>query len=132
MVSKELMGILPSHAAVDILKAGLQKMADLAGFIAVPFDIWALFKQHILLTVLVCLIGRIVHRRYFSPLSSYPGPFLASFTRLWKVWSVYKGHAQEDCIRMHRKYGKLACSTKQTRVSQSLSILWMTNEHFLL
>lgn len=73
---------------------------------ALATDLWGLFKQHIHLLVLAFLIGRLIYRRYLSPLSSYPGPFLASLTRLWKVWVVSKGQTQEDFIRIHRKYGK--------------------------
>lgn len=81
-------------------------MVDPQAVLAVPFNLCTLFKQHILLSVLVLLLARLVNRRYFSPLSSYPGPFLASVTRLWKVWVVSKGQTQQDFIRMHRKYGE--------------------------
>lgn len=75
--------------------------------VAFVFNFWTMFKLHILGVALALLTGRLVYRRYFSPLSSYPGPFLASLTRLWKVWVVSKGQTQHEFIQLHRKYGKL-------------------------
>ncbi|GKT65505.1 pisatin demethylase [Colletotrichum tofieldiae] len=40
-----------------------------------------------------------------SPLRGYPGPFLASTTRLWKVLSTASRHTHLDHIALHRKYG---------------------------
>ncbi|GAP91391.1 putative cytochrome p450 oxidoreductase [Rosellinia necatrix] len=51
------------------------------------------------------LIGRMVYRRYATPLRSIPGPFLASCTRLWKVRSVISENTQWEHIELHRKYG---------------------------
>ena len=63
------------------------------------------FKRNIVVIVLVLLCLRGLTRRYASPLSRYPGPLLASFTRLWKVWSTYNGHTHSDHIELHKKYG---------------------------
>ena len=41
-----------------------------------------------------------------SPTRHIPGPFLARFTRLWYFYSVWKGQAEKDNIRLHRKYAK--------------------------
>ncbi len=32
---------------------------------------------------LISVLARCIYLRYFHPLSSYPGPFVASFTNLW-------------------------------------------------
>ena len=55
--------------------------------------------------LLTTLILRIAIKRYASPLRKYPGPFLASFSRLWKVLSTASGRTHLDHIALHRKYG---------------------------
>ena len=54
-----------------------------------------------------CLVLHFLRRRYLSPLRQYPGPFLASCTRLWKVFSVAGGHTELDKIRIHQIYGPI-------------------------
>ncbi|KAI1419717.1 cytochrome P450 [Xylaria sp. FL1777] len=51
------------------------------------------------------VIGRMVYRRYASPLRSIPGPFLASCTRLWKIRSTISENTQWEHVDLHRKYG---------------------------
>lgn len=53
------------------------------------------------------LLIRILSKRYLSPLRKYPGPFLASFSRLWKVRSVASGRTHLEHIDLHRKYGPI-------------------------
>ncbi|GAB7358283.1 hypothetical protein MBLNU230_g2357t1 [Neophaeotheca triangularis] len=50
---------------------------------------------------------RFLYRRYASPLRQYPGPFLASGSRAWKVISTYKGHTETDHINLHAHYGPI-------------------------
>ncbi|KAF9880386.1 cytochrome p450 oxidoreductase [Colletotrichum karsti] len=51
------------------------------------------------------LIGNILRTRYLSPLRRYPGPFVASTTRLWKVITTASGRSHLKHITLHRKYG---------------------------
>jgi hypothetical protein len=53
------------------------------------------------------LICRFAYYRYTSPLRQYPGPWLASGSRAWKVWSTYNGKTETDHIELHEKYGML-------------------------
>ncbi|KAI0449424.1 cytochrome P450 [Xylaria acuta] len=53
----------------------------------------------------VFFIGRMVYRRYASPLRSIPGPFLASCSRLWKIRSAISENSQWEHIDLHKKYG---------------------------
>ncbi|EAW15334.1 cytochrome P450 [Aspergillus clavatus NRRL 1] len=46
-----------------------------------------------------------VKRKYSTALRDIPGPFLASFSSLWKVYQVWKGHTEEEMIRLHKKHG---------------------------
>lgn len=56
-----------------------------------------------LLAVLLLTLG--VWRRYFSPISDIPGPFAASFTRLWHIQRMLKGDQNLELIRLHDKHG---------------------------
>lgn len=49
----------------------------------------------------------IVYCRFFHPFSSIPGPFLASFSRLWIGGSVSGGRAEHTQRELHAKYGHL-------------------------
>ncbi len=55
--------------------------------------------------LLTTLLLRAVYKRYASPLRKYPGPLLASTSRLWKVKSTASGRTHLDHIDLHRKYG---------------------------
>lgn len=70
-------------------------VSGLAGFI---LDNWAII-------ISAALVIRALYRRYVSPLRKYPGPFLASISRLWKVISTASSQTQFDHIRLHEKYG---------------------------
>ncbi|KUI56974.1 Pisatin demethylase [Cytospora mali] len=51
------------------------------------------------------IIVRALYRKYASPLRKYPGPWLASATRLWKLISAASTHTHLDHIELHKKYG---------------------------
>lgn len=61
--------------------------------------------RHFYLILIALFIARSIKRRYFNPLYKYPGPFLASISRSWKVLSTASGHTEHDFIAMHEKYG---------------------------
>jgi hypothetical protein len=48
-----------------------------------------------------------VYRRYFHPLSKYPGPFMASITRWWMVKEIFSGKHEEHIRKLHKKYGPI-------------------------
>lgn len=73
-----------------------------------------------LLTLLLAL--RFLKNRYASPLRHYPGPFLASGTRLWKLGVTWTTHQETAFINLHKKYGSLAPSSP-TPISRSHSLL---------
>ncbi|KAB5566561.1 benzoate 4-monooxygenase cytochrome P450 [Coniochaeta sp. 2T2.1] len=53
----------------------------------------------------VALLTLCIYRRYFSPISDIPGPFVASLTRLWHVRHILKGDQNLELIRLHDKHG---------------------------
>ncbi|KAI0023368.1 cytochrome P450 [Xylariomycetidae sp. FL0641] len=46
-----------------------------------------------------------IHRLYFSPLASLPGPVCASLTRLWHLFHIMKGDNNLATIALHQKHG---------------------------
>ncbi|ROW02698.1 hypothetical protein VSDG_01937 [Cytospora chrysosperma] len=55
--------------------------------------------------LLICIFTLLVRRIYFSPLSDIPGPFVASFTRLWHMHRILKGDQNLELIRLHDRHG---------------------------
>lgn len=51
------------------------------------------------------LFAHIVHRRYFHPLSKFPGPYVASITNWWKTYHVYKLDLHEAVLALHHTFG---------------------------
>lgn len=59
------------------------------------------------LLIVTLVLGFIVKRRYLSPLRRFPGPFWASVTRWWLVYSIYRGDHEKTMRRLHAKYGPM-------------------------
>ncbi|KAI1469876.1 cytochrome P450 [Daldinia caldariorum] len=68
---------------------------------------WEIFKEQWPLLIPLFIVLRILYRRYASPLREYPGPFLASFSRIWKVMSTVSEQTHLHHIELHRKYGPI-------------------------
>jgi len=48
-----------------------------------------------------------LYQRFFSPLASVPGPFWASFSRLWMTKHSWDGDMNHTMIALHKKHGNL-------------------------
>lgn len=59
----------------------------------------------LLILFLTLVFVTIIRRRYFTPLSHIPGPFLASFSRLWHMRYIIRGDQQMVLAKAHEKYG---------------------------
>ncbi|KAL7271917.1 hypothetical protein RUND412_005300 [Rhizina undulata] len=53
----------------------------------------------------VWLLGVVVYRVYFHPLSKYPGPFLAKITSLHALYYAFRGDRHLATYKAHKKYG---------------------------
>lgn len=69
--------------------------------------IWSrqLNTVQLLILFLALVFVTTIRRRYFSPLSHTPGPFLASFSRLWHMRYILRGDQQMVLAKAHEKYG---------------------------
>lgn len=54
---------------------------------------------------LACVASTIIYRIFFHPLRKIPGPFVASFTELWRTRRYFLGNWHQDILDLHRKYG---------------------------
>ena len=58
--------------------------------------------------ILLCSgLGFIVYQKFRPGLRSIPGPFLASFTDLWRFLAVYDSRFEVTLQALHDKYGDL-------------------------
>ncbi|KAH6634772.1 cytochrome P450 [Chaetomium sp. MPI-SDFR-AT-0129] len=78
-----------------------------------------LLTTHWPLLLLTALFFRALIRRYTSPLRKYPGPPLASITRLWKAASTASGRSHHHHIALHRKYNSRVIRIAPNEVSVS-------------
>lgn len=64
------------------------------------------FVGYVILITLSSTIYVLYHL-FFHRLSKFPGPFLASFTNLWKIYHVVVGDYERALLNLHRKYGQI-------------------------
>ncbi|KAI1878404.1 uncharacterized protein JN550_000586 [Neoarthrinium moseri] len=53
------------------------------------------------------IIGLVIYRLYFHPLSKYPGPFLAKVTDAYQLYHAWKGDRHLEFWRQHEIYGRV-------------------------
>lgn len=66
----------------------------------------ALLNSLIVLLLPASLLAYVVYQRFFHPLSSFPGPFLASLTDLWQVHQFLTLKQPYHLTELHKKYGQ--------------------------
>ena len=62
--------------------------------------------QTLLATAVTYELGWIFYCRYFHPLRFIPGPFLASFSRLWIILMTARGDMEKTERALHKKHGE--------------------------
>ncbi len=55
--------------------------------------------------VVTYLLGWIIYCRFFHPLRTIPGPFLASVSRIWVVFKTWRGDMEHTQRALHAKHG---------------------------
>lgn len=51
------------------------------------------------------IVALLVYRRFLSPISHVPGPYLGSLGRLWYTWQILKGHHSDTMVALHDELG---------------------------
>jgi hypothetical protein len=59
----------------------------------------------ILVQLVVIAFSLFVWRSYLSPLADIPGPFVASFSRLWHIRHIWIGDQNLQLQALHEKHG---------------------------
>ncbi|KAJ5729914.1 cytochrome P450 [Penicillium malachiteum] len=63
------------------------------------------------------IVSTAVHRLFFSPLSSFPGPKLAALSKLWGANEARHGRTTETLRALHKKYNAEIIRTGPNEVS---------------
>ena len=75
-----------------------------------------------------------LHNRFQKGLNKYPGPFLASFTDLWRLFVVWGRAPEKEHIRLHRKHGdvvRLGPNVLSFGTSAALKDIYGLNKGFI-
>ncbi|KAI0145157.1 cytochrome P450 [Xylariaceae sp. FL1272] len=60
----------------------------------------------LLSVVVIWTTGYVIYQRFFHPLASYPGPFIASLTDLWQVCEFSNFKQPYNLTDLHEEYGQ--------------------------
>lgn len=66
-----------------------------------------LVKAYPVPILLATLLVYALWNKFQPGLVSIPGPTVAAYTKYWRVYSVWRGHAHLDAIELHKKHGNL-------------------------
>lgn len=67
----------------------------------------ALLGSHPIPFLLIFVVLYLLWNKLQPGLVSIPGPAVAAYTKYWRVYSVWRGHAHLDAIELHKKHGNL-------------------------
>lgn len=66
-----------------------------------------LIFQYLVIATFVLILFSYLHSAFWTPLRKVPGPFLARFSRLYRLNLVRKGNAPENYRSLHQEYGPI-------------------------
>jgi hypothetical protein len=72
-------------------------MVDLLAALSLP--------RAVAIAASVVVLGVVVRRRYFSPISDLPGPFWGSVSLLWQLHKIFTKHTERATIDAHKRWG---------------------------
>lgn len=68
---------------------------------------WSWVKSHPWVTAIIILVADVIRTRYRKGLRQIPGPFVASFSNLWKIQAVWNENMHRENVRVHEDYGPI-------------------------
>ncbi len=75
-------------------------MSPTTSLASIPVEAW-------ILCLIALATARLLFFRYKKGFSKYNGPFLASFTDLWRVFHSYSNMHRPPMVDVHEKYGEI-------------------------
>lgn len=57
--------------------------------------------------LILLFAASLVRNKYKAGLRDIPGPPIAAYTKLWRLYDVWKGQAHWTAVRLHKQYGSL-------------------------
>ena len=70
-------------------------------------EILSLVLKHWILVFFGSAAIFLLRNKYYNGLSSYPGPWLASYTNWWRFFKVWQRDFEWTNIELHRKHGDI-------------------------
>jgi hypothetical protein len=74
---------------------------------AVTAQILGAVKSYPFHLIFAAFLVSLLWNKFHPGLYNIPGPTIASYTKLWRLIDVWKGHSELTAIQLHRKYGPL-------------------------
>ena len=69
--------------------------------------VWQHIQLHPWWTALTIVFTQVIVTRYRDGLRQVPGPFVASFSNLWKLRAVWNKNMHRENVRVHEDYGPI-------------------------
>ena len=102
-----------------------------------PSNIMLTAKQVIFGHPFVLVVGLLALSLFYNRLKpglrSIPGPPVAAYTKLWRLYDVWKGHAHMTAIDIHKQYGdvvRIGPNHVSIADPQMIPIIYATKENF--
>ncbi|OTA99734.1 hypothetical protein M426DRAFT_76178 [Hypoxylon sp. CI-4A] len=70
-------------------------------------EAWTWVKSHPWTTVISIILISLIRTRYRKGLRRVPGPFVASFSNLWKLRAAWNKNMHRENVRVHEDYGPI-------------------------
>ena len=88
---------------------------------------------HPVLVIASLIILNLVWNKFQPGLTKIPGPAVAAYTKFWRLYDVWKGHAHLTAIELHKKYGpvvRIAPNHVSIADPKMIPIIYNTKETF--
>lgn len=69
--------------------------------------VWQVVQQHPVFVISTLIFLQLISTKYRDGLRQIPGPFLASFSNLWKLNAVWHQNMHRENLRVHEDYGDI-------------------------
>ena len=85
----------------------MESPSNKLNMIVIPALVSSFDRYHALSFLAVALVICALSRKYGTSIKDVPGPFVASFSSLWRVYHLVKGHSEDEILKLHKKHGMM-------------------------